>query len=465
MGNKFQDSTANYQVTWTNSTAQNTSLPAYGWGYSTAIITVQNTGTISGGAITFEGYDGYNWYQINATELLSGLNDQTYSLANGSVALAAEMTGFSQFRVRLSTAISGSGSVQITINESAAAISSIVRGSASVTNVQVTDGTNTVNVLKSDGTAAGQNAEIVAGTYLSVPFTTTTAQAVGSTDVGNYRWVSVHITTQGTGSLVTFQTSNDNVNWKSQLLYFSDSATAHSTSNTGSSNVIMYGALDARYFRLNVTGISAGTTAGTIVFSTLPGALQTLDVQQSGTWTVQPGNTANTTPWLVQSNQQTSKTYSASTNITPAASATDIFTITGNGTTTVFVTKIRLSGTQTTGGLVNVSAIKRSSADSGGTSSSVTAVPHDSNNAAASATLLNYSANPASTGTAVGTVRQDAVPFSASTATTNNIVEWTFGNNGQPMTLRGTAQQLALNLGGSTVTGGSINVDIEWYEV
>lgn len=56
---------------------------------------------------------------------------------------------------------------------------------------KLTDGTNTANVLKSDGTAAGQNAQLVAGTYLSVPFSTSTAQAVGTTDVGSYKSVSV----------------------------------------------------------------------------------------------------------------------------------------------------------------------------------------------------------------------------------------------------------------------------------
>ncbi|GAP53560.1 hypothetical protein AHiyo6_01250 [Arthrobacter sp. Hiyo6] len=59
---------------------------------------------------------------------------------------------------------------------------------------KLTDGTNTANVLKSDGTAAGQNAQLTAPNFLSVAFTTTTAQAVGSTDVGNYSWVSVHQT-------------------------------------------------------------------------------------------------------------------------------------------------------------------------------------------------------------------------------------------------------------------------------
>ncbi len=128
MGYKFQDSTAKYTATWTSSTALNSALPVYGWGYSTAIITIQATGTISAGVINFQGYDGQNWYNLTATDLYAGAKTQTYSLASGSAALACDMTGFSQFQVQLTTAITGSGSVQININESGAAVSSLVAG-------------------------------------------------------------------------------------------------------------------------------------------------------------------------------------------------------------------------------------------------------------------------------------------------------------------------------------------------
>lgn len=135
---------------------------------------------------------------------------------------------------------------------------------------KLTDGTNIANVLKSDGTAAGQNAQLVAGTYLSVPFTTTTAQAVGTTDAGNYKSVSVHITLQGTSSTVSFQCSNDNINWNNISLN-NLASTGSSFPVSSTTAVQVYGgSLGYRYFRLNVTGISALTTAGTIVFSTMP---------------------------------------------------------------------------------------------------------------------------------------------------------------------------------------------------
>lgn len=166
--------------------------------------------------------------------------------------------------------------------------------------VKVGDGTNTVNVLKSDGTAAGQSSLLTGSAYLDVSFTTTTVQAVGTTDVANYSWVSVHITSQGTSSTVNFQGSNDNINWVSVVMS-ANASQSNAMTSSETSVAIRDGPLHFRYFRLNVTGISAGTTAGVIHFSALPTAPHTMGVgaQQISTWTVQPGNTANTTPWLV----------------------------------------------------------------------------------------------------------------------------------------------------------------------
>jgi hypothetical protein len=152
---------------------------------------------------------------------------------------------------------------------------------------KLTDGSNAVGVLKSDGTTGSQNAVMTSGSFLSVAFTTSTVQAVGSTDAGNYRWVSVHITSQGGSSTVTFQTSNDNSNWVSTALNFSTSVATLPATSTTSSGVVFQGPLQGRYFRLNVTGIASGTTAGTIVFSALPTAMNVVggQVTQSGTWT------------------------------------------------------------------------------------------------------------------------------------------------------------------------------------
>jgi hypothetical protein len=159
----------------------------------------------------------------------------------------------------------------------------------------------------------------------------------------------------------------------------------------------------------------------------------------------------------------------SSASFSSAATATDIFTITGSATKTIRITRISITGTQTTPGYVSFFFIKRSAANSGGTSAAVTAVPHDSNNLAATATVLQYTANPTSLGATVGTIlsfkKVIQVPAVAGNVSSENIPDIYFGNSpAQSIVLRGTSQVLAINLGGVTVTGGSWLCTVEWTE-
>jgi hypothetical protein len=163
--------------------------------------------------------------------------------------------------------------------------------------------------------------------------------------------------------------------------------------------------------------------------------------------------------------EQNIRTYSASANVTVAAAATDIFTITGSATATVFVTRVVVSGVQTTAGLVDVVLALRSTANTAGTSGAATAVPHDSTDAAATGTVLAYTANP-TTGNLVGNVKRAyvAVDAPASAVSSPGFV-FDFGDKGRALTLRGITQVLAVNLAGATVTGGVFDISVEWYEV
>jgi hypothetical protein len=165
------------------------------------------------------------------------------------------------------------------LNTSALALDATLTGGTQ--QAKLTDGTNIANVLKSDGTSAGQNSQLVSGGHLTVSFTTTTAQVVGSTDAGNFAWVAVHITSQGGSSTVTFQSSNDNVNWISSGL-----SPAGTFANSSTTTGIWYGAMAGRYFRLNVTGIVSGTTAGVIEFFANPRLSTVIQASQLGAWTV-----------------------------------------------------------------------------------------------------------------------------------------------------------------------------------
>lgn len=234
------------------------------------------------------------------------------------------------------------------------------------------------------------------------------------------------------------------------------------------------------------TGASTETTLGTrLADSTFTGRINTqgqktmaastpvvlasdqtgFPVTQSGTWTVQPGNTANTTPWLIESRSSTIQTYSSSIiGLLSAAVATDIFTVTGSATKTVKIQQVMISSTATAAGNSLVVLLIRNTANSGGTSSTPAKVTNDRNNAAATATVLAYTANASSQGNLLGNIRvfrhaQEVV----ATGTVDRYVE-DFGKNDQPIVLRGTSDVFAINLNGVTITGGSFNISVVWTE-
>jgi hypothetical protein len=126
MGMKFQDSTTLNQATWNQNTTAGgagtgATVSAYEWGYVTALVTTFNSGSVSAGTITFEAFDGYNWFVVPTTlGTTAGTVATTYTLTTGSAFFYANVNGFNDFRVRLSVAITGTGNVLVNINSSAA---------------------------------------------------------------------------------------------------------------------------------------------------------------------------------------------------------------------------------------------------------------------------------------------------------------------------------------------------------
>ncbi|HEX2614003.1 MAG TPA: hypothetical protein VHL10_00800 [Nitrososphaera sp.] len=125
------------------------------------------------------------------------------------------------------------------------------------------------------------------------------ADLVAATDVSNYKWFSLQIVGGTWSGTLSFQGSNDNSNWQSVQVATVGGNTSLLTST--SSNNFYHGSLDFRYFRVRMTAYTSGTALGTLELYTNPPASPqwTLPVSQSGNWTVLPGNTQNTTPWLV----------------------------------------------------------------------------------------------------------------------------------------------------------------------
>lgn len=166
------------------------------------------------------------------------------------------------------------------------------------------------------------------------------------------------------------------------------------------------------------------------------------------------------------SNPTRNSTYKASAIVTTAASATDIFTIKGSASRVVTVTSIECSGLATTAGAAPLSLIKRSTANSGGTSSAPTAVPVQSSLPAATAVVAAYTANP-TVGTAVGTVGSKIIGLPLAATGVGSGVSWDFVSSGfsQPIVLRGAAQSLSVNGGGATLAAGAtLGCTITWTE-
>ncbi len=208
----------------------------------------------------------------------------------------------------------------------------------------------------------------------------------------------------------------------------------------------------------------------------------TVTANQGGTWNIDTITTVtnpvavtqSTSPWVVSGTvpaiplDGTKTTYSASiTGLVLAATATDFFTITGSGTKTVKVTRVELNATATASAIRDFLLLTRSSANTGGTSTAPTRVSHDSNNAAATATVLAYTVNP-TLGSLVGTIRTSNISIIKTGDTTGTTVQtavWDFGTRpSQAITLRGTSQVLSLNFNGTSAPSSSFNISIEWTE-
>jgi hypothetical protein len=155
--------------------------------------------------------------------------------------------------------------------------------------------------------------------------------------------------------------------------------------------------------------------------------------------------------------------YAASKSFA-GSSTTDNAALYGNSSNTVLVTRVLVSCTQTTAGNITLNMIVRSTADSAGTASAMTAVPDDSTFSAAVSAPLSYTGTGPTPGTAVGNVDTYQLGCMAtSTAAPNDI--YILDRRLKPIVLRGTAQQLAVNFGNAAITGGTLTVTFEWEEI
>lgn len=161
-------------------------------------------------------------------------------------------------------------------------------------------------------------------------------------------------------------------------------------------------------------------------------------------------------------------TFSAGiTGLVAAAAATDIFTIAGATGRKVKLLRLEVSGIATASQAIPFSVIKRSAANTGGTSAAVPAVPHEaSSGLAANATVLSYTANPSSLGTSIGVLqakRGTLLTASAGSPASPTVFDFTTPGTKFP-TLNGPSEAIALNYNGATAAGNALDIFAVWTE-
>src|SRR6266702_476 len=172
-------------------------------------------------------------------------------------------------------------------------------------------------------------------------------------------------------------------------------------------------------------------------------------------------NSNTAAPGVVQQDDGRKTTYSFSATAL-AGVAGDVLLFKGSSTKTVRVTQVIISGTATTAINLYVQLIKRSAADTAGTTGTApTIAPHASANAAATATVAIYTAAPTA-GTSVGIVRAARL-FLATPTTSPTLAELIMWDFGVRPGARGVAECLAVNLSAAP-TAGSIDISFEFTE-
>ena len=155
-------------------------------------------------------------------------------------------------------------------------------------------------------------------------------------------------------------------------------------------------------------------------------------------------------------------TYSyATASITPAATPTELFNISGATGKVIRIKKIALDLTSTVSGKINVALIKRSTAASGGTSASGTVNQFDSADVTASASILSFTANPT-----VGTTTSIAEVFSLPSAANPVPIVRDYSNRNDESIILRAGEFLGINGLGSALPNADarINCTIEWTE-
>lgn len=109
------DYQAPVNLTINSSTSVNSAVTVATAGYDTVTVSHIISGTVTGGNTAFEVYDGTSWIAIKGGLISSYGTATNYNLNGGSNCYQFNVAGFPQFRARLTSALVGSGSVNVAV--------------------------------------------------------------------------------------------------------------------------------------------------------------------------------------------------------------------------------------------------------------------------------------------------------------------------------------------------------------
>lgn len=221
-------------------------------------------------------------------------------------------------------------SAQTTGNSSLSTIATNTTGLATSANLtsgtqqtKITNGTNISDVVAGD---SGFNGLATASATKTYTFTTSSSGAqtiLANTPTEGYSWIEVVYTSVGSGLALTGQFSTTSGGTYVNSSTFASGNGVGNVALGVTVNTIYNGAIRGNFFQIAVSALTSGTFTGTVTLRAAPIGYSSTNiagsVSQSGTWTVQPGNTPNTTPWLVSqiaTTPTTSNVASSATNVT-----------------------------------------------------------------------------------------------------------------------------------------------------
>jgi hypothetical protein len=158
----------------------------------------------------------------------------------------------------------------------------------------------------------------------------------------------------------------------------------------------------------------------------------------------------------------------ALSSLVAPASTAPFFVISGATDKVIALKRIRISGaTLTAVAYLNLALAKYSTAPTGGTASTITAVSYKSNQTASSASLIQgYTAAPTA-GTLVGDIATERILGQATTATSSSYLydyEFVFDDDSLPFSLTSAAETFGLRFTTAPASAVTLSIHIEWEE-